>query len=536
MEYAHDLVNVSLGKKAQRPKAAREWEPFARKLATQLDGVHQYQRRKKKARQCRFDVTTFHNNPGAVSRFMKDLKKHQTAGNAEGFVSELNSICTTVQPRLVLNQQEQDVKISGKCSGTECSLTATTGGKTIEKEPRIKVPIRGYSKEAISDAVEEARSELRKALGTTEMPSGSISPEKKQTIFPRMTKPFPHSPTESPWGKKYRTEITINGFPTNTVAYIQAVPILEVLPSNNYQTFEPNPDYPNWLQPRDRERSANIQQVKSIAANLKPERLLTDYHTLDRGMPVVIQTSCDERESRYYVLSGNGRVMALQRASQPSPGNQDWFPWDAYLKDWDEGEWSDTVTVLGRGGYMLARVLDLKDRCNESDWTEEDKKVFREIAELGNVSAAIATSSTEQAMIDSAKMSAEFVGDLSPSEDENASIEQVIKMRANAGWVTKFMEHVPPTELAGLLDEQGRINESGVKRVVMALAVWTFGLENGPSIAFLTHESIDQDARTILQGTMRAVPTLALMQVRFQEYVTSTPPQLKKRRSSCTTR
>ena len=64
----------------------------------------------------------------------------------------------------------------------------------------------------------------------------------------------------------------------------------------------------------------------------------------------------------------------------------------------------------------------------------------------------------------------------------------------------------------------------------MALALWTFGSENGETIAFLTHESIDQEARTILQGTMRAVPYLARMNSRFQTQISNAPrgPKMKE--------
>ena len=86
----------------------------------------------------------------------------------------------------------------------------------------------------------------------------------------------------------------------------------KLIVSHDPFTFVPNPSYPQELQPRLRERAATRLQVERIAANIDPDSLLVDYHSIDRGAPI---TGPDR-----IVESGNGRVMALLYASKTFPG------------------------------------------------------------------------------------------------------------------------------------------------------------------------------------------------------------------------
>jgi hypothetical protein len=86
---------------------------------------------------------------------------------------------------------------------------------------------------------------------------------------------------------------------------------------------------------------------------------------------------------------------------------------------------------------------------------------------------------------------------------------------------------IPENELAAVADSKGKLSESGVRRVVMALAMWTFGFEDGNRIAELAFETSNPDSKNIVQGTLRAVPRLATMIARLDGWVSeSTPDQV----------
>lgn len=639
MRYAHDLINVSLDKPIHDPEAIKAWTPYAEKLGRQLANVHQNQTPKARERpnvithqraapKCRFDASTFDTNPGAVSRFMRDLGKAQKAGNAESFVRELNGLCSTRQARLPLTQScpeidyrasiddrmngavcrsldafargkywmggyhaanwvnlnktlpglgrqkalrtpfapivqaaqamgygkgkaapldENDfgdrqlqlmqddpdpVKISGKCSGTECSLTATAGGKTIEKQPRIKVPITDVTHQGVRRAVKEARDQLRDAMGGKVAPR-SIEPEPEPVfleptpkglggilmtpeqleadiaeIRERTKKKRKAAEPEEP--RKERTTFAqIDGERIDLV--LRPVALTAVLPSTNPQTFESELDYPGWLQPRDRGRAANVAQIRSMAANLKPRQLIDDFHTLDRGAPVVVE---GRGNGLFYVVSGNGRAMAIKLAAYEYPE-----VYREYLETLQEQLDIPPKGVKNLPPNMLVRVLP----------AGLSQERVREIAELGNVSAAIATSSVEQAAIDTTKMSGEFIGRLEPMDDETATLADTVSAAKNREWTTQFLGMIPETQLAGMVSPDGSLNNTGVERAVMALTMWTFGVEdNGRRLAEFAFEALTGDAKNIMQGTLRAVPRLASMRSTLQGYVINAGPETKE--------
>ena len=476
MEYAHDLVNVSLNKRAEKPDSIRAWTPYALQLATipeyAFAEVAQSQRRRRV--KCHFNEDTFKAIPGEVNAFVKELRKAHRTGDAEGFVDDLNSLCGTVQPRLPLSQ-EALVKIKGSCSnkarGKEagpptCSLEATTGGKTVVKEPKIRIPITDLSSEGIDRAVREARRQLAEALGGVD--PEPLAPKKKVTTT---AEPKTFAVTDG-----QQIELTE-----------KLVPINSVIASNDPETGAVNPEYPGWLQPRDRERAMNMVQVRKMANRLEPARIIQDFHTLDRGSPVVAKF-----DQKYMVVSGNGRAMAIQLAKDQYP----------HL-------YNEYLDALGsKKDVMLVRVTD-----------DQSEERLREIAELGNVSAAIATSTVEQASIDSAKLTGEFVARLQPLEDETASIEDTVRAAKNRAWVTQFLGLIPENELAAVADAKGMLSESGVRRIVMALAMWVFGVDDGNRIAQIAFESRRGSNQNIVQGTLRAVPRLATMIARINGWV-----------------
>ena len=90
----------------------------------------------------------------------------------------------------------------------------------------------------------------------------------------------------------------------------RVVDLDDVIPSHT-DALTPNPDYPQELQPRLRNRAASRTQIENIAKNLNPRALLLDSGFIDTGSMIV--------GPDLVVESGNGRVLALRKASQDFP-------------------------------------------------------------------------------------------------------------------------------------------------------------------------------------------------------------------------
>ena len=63
----------------------------------------------------------------------------------------------------------------------------------------------------------------------------------------------------------------------------------------------------------------------------------------------------------------------------------------------------------------------------------------------------------------------------------------------------------------------------------MALAMWTFGVDEGNKIGELAFESTDHPARNVVLGVLRSVPELAAMVSRLNGYVDASSPETRKR-------
>ena len=83
---------------------------------------------------------------------------------------------------------------------------------------------------------------------------------------------------------------------------------MDEIHASNTQNGAINPHYDPRLQPRDRSRAASQAQIDTVARQLNPDVLATDFHRIDAGSPII--------DKHGNVLSGNGRTLALQRAME----------------------------------------------------------------------------------------------------------------------------------------------------------------------------------------------------------------------------
>jgi hypothetical protein len=258
----------------------------------------------------------------------------------------------------------------------------------------------------------------------------------------------------------------------------------KLIVSHDPFTFEPNSKYPGNLQPRLRERAATRLQVEKIAANLEPDAVLTDFHVLDRGSPIV--------GSDMVVEAGNGRVMGILRAAEDFP--------DKYA------EYKRRLEERARDFGLRPRDVDKAKipvlvRVRVSD---VDRVAFTQEA---NAAVTLAPSAIENARTDAEKITMGMLQELVIGE--NQSLEDALRSPQNRGFARRFLATLPETVQASLVDAKGELNRDGVHRMMMAIFVSAFRGDPGLRLAEKAFESIDMDVRNTINAIALSLGPLA---------------------------
>ncbi len=258
----------------------------------------------------------------------------------------------------------------------------------------------------------------------------------------------------------------------------------DLVVSHDPFTFTPNPDYPQELQPRLRDRAATRLQVENIAANLNPAALTDDYHSIDRGAPIIGPDRVVE--------SGNGRVMALMLAAEKHP--------EQYAKY--VGALRTVLPTYGITTEVIDRVqAPVLVRQRLTDVSRE------QFVQEANASTSIEASAVEKARTDAQRVTPDMIAALEVLEGE--SIEEALRSARNKAFVSAFLGKLPANEQARLVDAKGVLNQDGVRRAAMALFVATFKGDVGIRLAEKFYESTDLNVRNVFNGIARSLGLLA---------------------------
>ncbi|MNP93542.1 Transglycosylase SLT domain protein [compost metagenome] len=232
-----------------------------------------------------------------------------------------------------------------------------------------------------------------------------------------------------------------------------------------------NTDYPQELQPRDRGRSASLDQINDIASKLNP-RLLGESASATDGAPIVSPDGVVE--------SGNGRTMAIRQAYARNPEAATKY------RDWLTSQGYD---VEG----MKAPVL-VRERVTPMD-TEELQGYTAE----ANDRTTLAMSSTERAMGDAKKIGG--ILHLFRGGD--------VQSAANREFVKGFMSDVAAKSDRGtMMDGDGMLSQEGRRRIEAALLAAAYGDANIVTDLF---ESSESDIKAIGGAMLDASGDWALM-------------------------
>lgn len=234
-----------------------------------------------------------------------------------------------------------------------------------------------------------------------------------------------------------------------------------------------NKDFPQELQPRDRERAASAEQIRRIEGNIRPV-LLGDSAKASDGAPIV--------GPDMVVESGNARTIALRRAYKGDKA-------DVY-RTW-LAEHAEEFGLKAEDVKAMDQPVLVRERLDDIDRAE--------FARQANEGTLAAMSVTEIARSDAARLT-----DLSGLE---ANDDGTINANRSAEFIQRFMrEAVGPNEAGAVMQKSGELSATGMQR--LRNAIFAKGYGDADLVAMLT-ESTDANVRNILAGMLRAAPALA---------------------------
>ena len=331
----------------------------------------------------------------------------------------------------------------------------------------------------------EAESEMGSPQKSTETsrPAARKATTSRQKARSRVTKPEGRTPG-------YPTVAT-GPDPTKEYSFdIRVVELDDLIPSHT-DALGPNPKYPAELQPRIRDRAASRLQIDGIAANLKPEALLTDSGTLDRGMPIV--------GPDLVVESGNGRILALRKARADYPGV--FKTYRGMLRTTIKEKYpdlADAAPELALPGNDTSPVL-VRVRTVEVDRVE--------FAGIANEATTLSMSPLEQALQDANRISDEALANVAIGESQ--TVDQALRSPANQPLVAHFIGGLAANERAALVGAAGELNLVGLQRLKSAIFAKVYPGEAGHRLTKAFVESIDPILKNMESAMFEALPATA---------------------------
>lgn len=238
-----------------------------------------------------------------------------------------------------------------------------------------------------------------------------------------------------------------------------------------------NPEYPSYLQPRDRTRAVSQAEVQDRAAHLNPE-MLGANPDIAQGAPVI--------GPDYAVESGNGRMMAIRLARQGNlPGA---VRYTEMLRD-RAAEFGFRPEQIGPSS-VLVRVRDTP--VNRADFTR-----------AANVQATSRMSTPEQAKIDADRLTPEMLAKYNMETDTGAD---AFKGKQNQDFLDAFLKTIPDAEMGNTRDAKGMISEDGKDRVRNALIQFAY---NSDRLTSALTESTDDVVKNLKRVLSNLAPVVS---------------------------
>lgn len=232
--------------------------------------------------------------------------------------------------------------------------------------------------------------------------------------------------------------------------------------------FRPNPQYPQALQPRNRDRAASEAQVVRMAGELNAERL--GAGGVGDGAPIIGPDRVTE--------SGNGRLLAIDRAYRNGGRPA------ADYRAWIEGQGFPT--------QGLERPALVRVRTNELD--DAGRVRFTEGANTG---PGLKLSPAEQAAVDARR-----VDDATLALYRGGSLDDA----ANVDFARGFVRSAAPGDAGTLSTADGRLSLEGTRRIQAAMVAKVYG--DAPIVQTLL-ETGDDNIKALGRALADTAPAMA---------------------------
>jgi len=248
--------------------------------------------------------------------------------------------------------------------------------------------------------------------------------------------------------------------------------------------FEPNPEYPKELQPRERNRGASQVQVERILSKLDPERLGPSLMATE-GAPIV--------GPDLVVESGNGRTLAIQ-AMYDRHVTGAISKYSAWLKE-NAGSFGIGTGEIGK----YKKPILVRKRTSDIDRVK--------FAQAANESPISTMSATEQAQLDAKRVTMDMLKTF--NVNANGDI-----LSGNSTFIQQFSELVSDNELGRFMAPDGKVSQEGIQRIRNALFFKAFG---DPSALVRMSEMADDNTKNIINGLVQAAPRMAMLQSQIEQ-------------------
>lgn len=231
---------------------------------------------------------------------------------------------------------------------------------------------------------------------------------------------------------------------------------------------------------RDRSRQDSEIQVQRIADNLRPQQL-GDSDTLGYGAPTLAQDGST-------IIAGNGRTLAIQRAYRE--GKADGYRQHLIDNADSYGVSADQVAAM-QSPVLVRRITTPVN--------------IERLAAASNEDSGLAMSELENARADAARLP-----DLSNLEVDDLGN---FNTAANRGYFRAFVSGLPQAQRNALLDADGQLSSSGLRRLRNAILQRVYG--NSPVLSRIV-ESADPDLRNMLNAMVQVAPRAAQIRSRIE--------------------
>jgi hypothetical protein len=256
----------------------------------------------------------------------------------------------------------------------------------------------------------------------------------------------------------------------------KVVPADSLIVSHNGD-FSANENYPQELQPRDRDRVSMKQQINNMVNSLRPADL-GEGRSINQGAPLV--------NADNVVENGNGRTMALK--SMYDNQHENGQVYKQYLLD-NAGKFGINPNEISKIQNPVLVRQRMSDVPIEKITTSTEGG-----ATLG---------AAEQATVDANRLSANALSQF----EENDTGD--LLTAANRSFVQSALgEMATPNEMNALIDGDGNVSQAGLQRIKNALFAKAYG--DNYLLARLS-ESLDNNVKNITNALLSVAPRMAQM-------------------------